>query len=570
MTAVAKVSVGAGAVLLFAALIPAVAAVPAIPDADRQACRAMGERCAGAPGMPLVEWVGCCGEYPDVDCLAHPDAATDKTKWGRFCQDPNAATASNEAEDPVPTAEEELLFGENPLLLSKPGDRAGGAGGAGGAVATSAPGGAGTRVPPVNRPMAGGAGGSPFAGQALYVNPSFQADIDSSIATAAAGAEKSNLETMRDVASAFWLDFKYKVTPGNDSTESASGILKDASTASPVPMVTLIVYDLPNRDCHAKASNGEICCGATNPDGTCNYVDAASSGPCDDGIADYKKNYIDPLAVSVKEYCSSVPMALIIEPDSLPNLVTNAGDPKCGSTATQSAYRKGVTYAVQTLAAACPTATIYVDGAHGGWLGWNDNLAKFAAEVKGLGIDSLIRGFSLNVANYQPTGVPCPSVGFCLAGANADHACCFDPCGLSAEYNSGHNEVNYAAALAAAMKTAMPSFESHMVIDTGRNGKNPRQKCANWCNVRGAGAGVIPTADTAVPAMIDAYLWLKTPGESDGCTADLPDGGKCPRFDSDCASTDSIHTQPGEPLAPEAGGWFDFQVKMLAANAVLK
>ena len=25
-------------------------------------------------------------------------------------------------------------------------------------------------------------------------------------------------------------------------------------------MVLFMIYDLPNRDCHAKASNGEICC----------------------------------------------------------------------------------------------------------------------------------------------------------------------------------------------------------------------------------------------------------------------------------------------------------------------
>lgn len=44
-----------------------------------------------------------------------------------------------------------------------------------------------------------------------------------------------------------------------------------------------------------------------------------------------------------------------------------------------------------------------------------------------------------------------------------------------------------------------------------------RGDCANWCNIRGAGVGHFPTVDTGNP-MIDAYFWLKTPGESDGCT----------------------------------------------------
>merc|ERR1719199_1636190 len=67
--------------------------------------------------------------------------------------------------------------------------------------------------------------------------------------------------------------------------------------------------------------------------------------------------------------------------------------------------------------------------------------------------------------------------------------------------------------------------------------------------------------------MIDAYFWLKTPGESDGCTQELPDGTACPRFDTMCGSSDSIGSSSGEPRAPEAGHWFDYQVKQLAANA---
>merc|ERR1712028_296645 len=55
---------------------------------------------------------------------------------------------------------------------------------------------------------------------------------------------------------------------------------------------------------------------------------------------------------------------------------------------------------------------------------------------------------------------------------------------------------------------------------------------------------------------------------SDGCTEELPDGSSCPRYDTMCGSADSIGSQSGEPRAPEAGAWFDFQVKQLATNAV--
>lgn len=56
---------------------------------------------------------------------------------------------------------------------------------------------------------------------------------------------------------------------------------------------------------------------------------------------------------------------LIIEPDSLPNLATNQGDPHCGNTATTNAYKIGIPYAIKTLATACPSCTLYVDAAHG-------------------------------------------------------------------------------------------------------------------------------------------------------------------------------------------------------------
>lgn len=414
-----------------------------------------------------------------------------------------------------------------------------------------------------SRPTSGRSG-NPIAGHQLYINPSFIADLDVSIATAASGSERDNLKAMRGVASAYWLDVKTKVVPDNDTTTStAAGILKDAAGMRPVPLVTLIVYDLPNRDCHAKASNGEICC-TYNADGTCDYL---AAGECEDGLSEYMTTYIDQLAVSIKEYCGKVPMAFVIEPDSLPNLVTNMDDPKCGSAATSAAYRKGIPYAVKTLAAACSSAALYLDAAHGGWLGWEDNNALFSTEVKDLEVSPFLRGFATNVANYNAIGVMCPSVGFCLEGQNPDHECCKDPCGLSSEFNPAHNEMNYVMALKESMQKEIPTFEPHFLIDTGRNGvAGTRSSCSNWCNIREAGVGVSPTTETADQDMVDAYMWLKTPGESDGCTETLPDGDKCPRFDADCASVDSLGTEDSEPRVPEAGGWFDYQVKMLARN----
>ena len=100
-----------------------------------------------------------------------------------------------------------------------------------------------------------------------------------------------------------------------------------------------------HRDCHARASNGEICC-AYKPDGTCDYE---APGDCKEGLKTYMTEYIDPIVEVLEKYQHKVPIALIIEPDSLPNLATNAGDPRCGSTATKTAYTEGVKYAVKQI-----------------------------------------------------------------------------------------------------------------------------------------------------------------------------------------------------------------------------
>ncbi|WP_328558349.1 glycoside hydrolase family 6 protein [Streptomyces sp. NBC_00358] len=53
------------------------------------------------------------------------------------------------------------------------------------------------------------------------------------------------------------------------------------------------------------------------------------------------------------------------------------------------------------------------------------------------------------------------------------------------------------------------------VIDTSRNGSGPAAGGA-WCDPPGRRIGEAPTLSTG-EAGIDAYLWVKPPGESDGC-----------------------------------------------------
>lgn len=114
MTLAAAAAIAAAVVL--AAVAPALAA-PTAPFADRETCTPVGERCAGAPGQAFVQWSSCCGRALQVDCLPHPDADTDGTRWGRFCQDTAAprttdmpattappVAASDSAHSPAPAA----------------------------------------------------------------------------------------------------------------------------------------------------------------------------------------------------------------------------------------------------------------------------------------------------------------------------------------------------------------------------------------------------------------------------------------------------------------------------------
>ena len=197
---------------------------------------------------------------------------------------------------------------------------------------------------------------------------------------------------------------------------------------------------LPNRDCdNAASGGGDICCQHDTETGLCDMEDG---GECDAGVTDYEDHFLAPLAqvrplrlrpatglqrrsANKKTYepCLAVwqvlsrfngvvPVALVLEPYSLASLVTNARDPfgGCGSSATASAYRNGLTSAVAVLASACPACTLYLDAAHGGRLGAKRDRDAFAALVKRLGVADRLRGFATNVGRYQPTGEACPKV----------------------------------------------------------------------------------------------------------------------------------------------------------------
>jgi cellulose 1,4-beta-cellobiosidase len=92
----------------------------------------------------------------------------------------------------------------------------------------------------------------------------------------------------------------------------------------------------------------------------------------------------------------------------------------------------------------------------------------------------------------------------------------------------------------------------------------------NWCNQSGAGIGERPRS--APTTGVDAYVWVKPPGESDGSSTAIPnDEGK--GFDRMCDPTYTGNPRNANNLSgalsgsPVSGHWFEAQFRQLIQNA---
>ena len=142
-------------------------------------------------------------------------------------------------------------------------------------------------------------------------------------------------------------------------------------------LVQIVVYDLPDRDCAAKASNGEF---SIANNGQANYY-----------------NYIDQIVAQVKKY-PDVRVVAVIEPDSLANLVTNLNVQKCANA--EATYKACVTYALQQLSSV--GVYMYMDAGHAGWLGWPANIQPaatlFASMFKSANSSPFVRGLATSAS----------------------------------------------------------------------------------------------------------------------------------------------------------------------------
>jgi len=349
--------------------------------------------------------------------------------------------------------------------------------------------------------------GNPFTGRTLHANSHYGNYVTAAAANITDATLKAKALKVASVGTFLWLD----------TISAISTFESYLNQTACTEIFGVVIYDLPGRDCAAKASNGELPVGS---------------------IARYKSEYIDPIVKIIKAH-PNIAIVAIIEPDSLPNLVTNSDLATCQASA--AGYEDGVAYALTNLN--LPNVAQYVDAGHGGWLGWNDNLAPGAAELakvyKAAGSPANVRGIATNVAGWN---------AFIKVPGEFENT-------SDGQYDKCQDEQRYVSIFGASLASA--GFPNKAIVDTGRNAvQGLRLEWGDWCNVIGAGFGVRPTSTTG-DANTDAFVWVKPGGESDG-TSDTT----ATRYDSFCGNADAYKP------APEAGTWNQAYFVQLLQNAV--
>ncbi|RLN51344.1 hypothetical protein BBJ29_008840 [Phytophthora kernoviae] len=160
----------------------------------------------------------------------------------------------------------------------------------------------------------------------------------------------------------------------------------------------------------------------------------------------------------------------ILEPDAIGLLASDTTD--CGESAD---YLANLQTAI-ILLSVNENAEIYLDVGY--WtLEYTSTASTVAGIVKRLAsAGSKVKGITLNTSNYQAT--------------------------------------SSLATLCSNFQSAVGSTDLHCIFDTSRNYKGAPES-DEWCNVKSAGIGALPTSSTGL-SNVDYFVWAKPPGDSDG------------------------------------------------------
>ena len=359
-------------------------------------------------------------------------------------------------------------------------------------------------------------------------------------------AEAGLVEAEVNTPQAVWLT---DGTPAEVRSQAQRAVLM-AKAQKTVP--TLVVYNVPGRDCSQYSAGGA--------------ADDAAYRAWADGVA--------------AGIGKGGTVTVVIEPDGLALMPGDcpAGTYPAGAEPTDEGRLADITYVGQAIERANPKALVYLDAGHSGW----HNVGSISGRL----IDAQVQqfqGFALNTSNYQYTpnleqyGTWISScVTYATVVAVGDFANCgdqywsggpangftgvaLDPMAVWSDTatdptaNTAGINSRYAGVLAGAQPT------EHFVLDTSRNGQGPWAPPAGtypdpqaWCNPPGRGLGETPQAmPEAEFPLLDAHLWVKTPGQSDGeCNRGIAGSTTDPEW--------------GGITDPAAGAWFPEQALELA------
>ncbi|ETN23562.1 hypothetical protein PPTG_00138 [Phytophthora nicotianae INRA-310] len=92
---------------------------------------------------------------------------------------------------------------------------------------------------------------------------------------------------------------------------------------------------------------------------------------------------------------------------------------------------------------------------------------------------------------------------------------------------SNYQSTSKLSTLCSNFQSAIGSTDLHCIFDTSRN-RNGGPSSNEWCNVKSAGIGALPTDQTGI-SNVDYFIWAKPPGDSDGtCDGRTPDSMQGP------------------------------------------
>jgi endoglucanase len=353
----------------------------------------------------------------------------------------------------------------------------------------------------------------------------------------------------------------------------------------------LVAYNIPYRDCSQYSSGGALDTAAYQA-----WIDGVARG-----IGKRRALVIlEPDGLGIIPYNTTIYGATEWCQPTVPG---PDGAPVPAPGASPEARYAQLRYAAAKLRELAPAAAVYLDGTHSSWLGVGE--AAYRIDRASHDPDSgqpLTRGFFLNTSNYQTTAQAAQFgtwISMCTAFATNPEeggwrlgnfgwcASQYNPETGSADYSA-----DYAASVTAQIQGLLGNASASLpfVIDTGRNGRGPLDvapyaaapygqpqstldalNAGAWCNARGAGVGYRPTSNTGNP-LVDAYLWIKIPGQSDGAcdSAGGARGWDYAAYNPWGLSGDA--TNHFDPLwgrvDPDAGVWFPEQALELAQRAV--